>query len=359
MNDAASTSDASKTQPEVFSEATKSGLSAINGTALLTCTVVSAVLSLYAELPGTGAPEVVGYLAIAAWLAGLTLMLFLAGRSAGATGLRASVVRGAAMARGNLRFTAVVLLLMGGAALTVWSRATSERGARADLRQVRVDASAIKAAVTRVVPPAEALARLGFGSSVGDVCRAFSAGNTEALKLFAKIGGTTASVSEPAGQGIHVLCIELLLLSAGKTPDIDAMLTILPIPARDLNRLHYSAQLGLINSGPIALPPLLKGAGVASDAGAQLQTVYASPLMFAVWGGNLAAAQALLKAGADPNQGAKLDVMRTFKPLSNDPLVYSLTVTPLLEARRLGHAGLIEALVVAGARAKVQKVDQS
>ena len=81
--------------------------------------------------------------------------------------------------------------------------------------------------------------------------------------------------------------------------------------------------------------------------------------MFAVWGGNLAAAQALLKAGADPNQGAKLDVMRTFKPLSNDPLVYSLTVTPLLEARRLGHAGLIEALEVAGARAKVQKVDQS
>lgn len=358
MSDAAPKTEASKQQPEAFAEATKSGLSSINGTALLTCTVVSAVLSLYAELPGTGAPELVGYLAIAAWLAGLILMLFLAGRSAGATGFRASVASGAVMARGNLRFTIVVLMLMGGAALTVWSRVKSEHSARADLREVRMDASAIKAAVTREVPPAEALARLGFTSSFEDVCRAFNAENAEALKLIAKIGMKSASVSEPLGGGQYALCIEPLLLTAEKGSDIEAMLMILPIAPRDLNRLHVSQQLGFLDSGPIALPPLIKAAGVASDAKARLMHVFASPLMFAVWADNLAATQALLKAGADPNQGANLGVMGTYRPPADYSLKdFSLTVTPLFEARRLGRTGLVDTLVAAGARSQVKKGD--
>lgn len=344
------------TQPEAFSEATKSGLSGLNNAALLTCTVVSVVLSLYAELPGTGAPEVVGYLAIAGWLTGLTLMLFLAGRSAGATGLLSSVARGAAMARGNLRFTLVVLLLMGGAALTVWSRATSERSVKADLRQVRVDASAIKAVVTREVPPAEALARLGFTSSFNDVCRAFNAGNIEALKLIARNGMKSASISEPLGGGQYALCIEPMLLAAEQGLDIESMLAILPIAARDLSRLHVSQQLGVLDSGPISLPPLFKAAGAGADAKARLLHVFASPLMFAVWGGNLAATQILLKAGADPNQGADLGVLHG--PLAHGPLTYSLTVTPLFEARRLSHTALVKALAAAGARSEVKKGDK-
>lgn len=349
MSASAPKADASKKQPEAFGEATKSGLSAINGAALVTCTVVSAVLSLYAELPGSAAPELVGYLVIAAWLTGLTLVLFLAGRSAGSTGFRASVANGAVMARGNLGFTVVVLMLMAGAALTVWSRANSERGSRADLGEVRKDASAIKAAVTRELPPAEALARLGFTSSFDDVCRALNAGNTEALKLIAKNGLKSASVSQPLGGGQYALCIEPLLLAADKQANIEAMLMILPIAPRDLNRLHVSQQLGVLDPGPIALQPLIKAARVAPDAKAQLMHVFASALMFAVWADNLAATQALLKAGADPNQGAKLGVMG---PSVN---LYTLTVTPLAEARRLGQTRLVTALVAAGASAQVKK----
>ena len=348
-----SKTDALKQRPEAFAEATKFGLSPINSTTLLTCTVVSAVLSLYAELPGTRSPRTVGYLAIAAWLAGLTLTLFLAGRSTGAVGLRTCVTRGAVMARGNLRFTCVVLLLMGGAALTTWSRVSSERSAKAGLRELQMDASVIRAAVTRDVPPAEALARLGFTSSFDDVCRAFNTGNSAALTLIAKTGVKSASVSQPLGAGQYALCIEPLLLAAEQGRDIKSMLAILPIAPPDLSRLHVSQQLGVLDSGPISLPPLIKAAGAGADKKARLMHVFASPLMFAVWADNAYATQALLKAGADPNQGARLGVMPANDVLNN----YSLTVTPLAEARRLDRTSVVDALMAAGARSRVEKGD--
>ena len=75
--------------------------------------------------------------------------------------------------------------------------------------------------------------------------------------------------------------------------------------------------------------------------------------MFAIWADNADATQALLKAGADPNQGARLGVMPANDVLNN----YSLTVTPLAEARRLDRTSVVDALMAAGARSRVEKGD--
>lgn len=199
----------------------------------------------------------------------------------------------------------------------------------------------------------QALARLGFTSSFDDVCRAFNTGNSAALTLIAKTGVKSASVSQPLGAGQYALCIEPLLLAAEQGRDIKSMLAILPIAPPDLSRLHVSQQLGVLDSGPISLPPLIKAAGAGADKKARLMHVFASPLMFAVWADNAYATQALLKAGADPNQGARLGVMPANDVLNN----YSLTVTPLAEARRLGRTSVVDALMAAGARSRVEKGD--
>ena len=339
--------------PEAFGEATKTGLGAINNTGLATCTLVGAGLSVYADLSQGRLPEFAGYVALVAWLVSLMLALYLAGRAADTQGFYQSILRGANLARNNIGFTAVVLLITAGAAFTVWSRAVADRGGViatlvSNIGQLKQDTAEIKAVVTRAIPPAEALTRLGYTTSAEDVCRAIKLGELDALALMVKMGVTSAPMSVPRGGGMYTLCIESLLLAADSHPKLVEIDTILPVLAADLNRLHGSELLGWNAAGPIRLAPLLKAAGVAPAPQALLMDVQASALMFAVWGDNLGALQSLLKLAADPNQGAKLSVLDGIN-------VYSLHLTPLVEARRLGRSNLADVLSTAGGREAVKK----
>lgn len=355
----------SNSRPEAFGEASKTGLAAINSTVLATCTVVGVALSIYADLASGPLPSVAGYVALVAWFFSLGFTLYLAGRSAGGAGWYQSMVRGLSMARSNVGFTAIVLMLTAGAAFTVWSRAKHEQGSviaslLGTTARIQADTSVIKAAVTREIPPVEALARQGFTTSADDICRALNARNVEALALMGRAGVTMARLSVPIGGGQFALCIEPLLAEANRPgPDLGELMATLPIDRKDLDRQHVSQLWGSQNPGPIDPTAMLQAMQHRPVPGARLLYFFATPLMFAVWSGNKPAAAALLTAGANSSIGARITVVGS---PSIDPAEYQrrwlvLDVPPLFEARRLGHRDIVGLLETAGAQGRVIATD--
>lgn len=363
------TSSTAAASPEPFAEAARSGLTALNATALVVCTSVGAGLSLYADLVRGATPRAMGLVALLAWSISIVLTLFLAGRSAGPasdSGVLAAILRGARMVRSRPGFAAVVILLSLGVAFTAWSRAKSDQGGvlsavLADIRraaaaaesadartgQIQNDTQAIREAVTKPESPREALVRRGYSNKPEDVCRAISDGDVQAMTWFKEAGMSAATVGVPLGGGQYATCIESALLKTGSTPT-QAALNVLALESADLRRLYVSQSFGAANEGNLKAAQLLAKLGGADVVDARLGSVRGTPLMLAVWGDNAEAVKALLAQGADPNEGGRLDFIGSS--------LFTVSASPLGEALRLGHQEIASALRASGARQSLQRL---
>ena len=79
----------------------------------------------------------------------------------------------------------------------------------------------------------------------------------------------------------------------------------------------------------------------------------ATPLMFAVWGHNTEAVDALLSRSVDPNLPSKVMVMDE-KDIMN---LSTVIISPLAEAKRLRLPEIETLLVAHGAKARISKMD--
>ena len=362
------TSATAAVSPEPFAEAARSGLTALNVTALVVCSSVGAGLSLYADLVRGATPRAMGLVALLVWSISIVLALFLAGRGAGAAsyGVLAAILRGARMVRSRPGFAAVVILLSLGVAFTAWSRAKSQQGGvlsavladihraataaeSADARTGRIqnDTQALREAITKPESPREALVRRGYTNKPEDVCRAISDGDVRAMTWFREAGMSAATVGVPLGGGQYATCIESALLKTGSTPT-QAALNIMPLESADLRRLYVSQSFGAANEGNLKAPQLFAKLGGADVVDARLGSVRGTALMLAVWGNSTEAVKALLAQGADPNEGGRFDFIGSS--------LFTVSASPLGEALRLGHQEIASALRASGARQTLQRL---
>ena len=368
--------DAAKCEPDsTFDDANKGGLSAINAVALLACTLTSAGLALYADLAARAAPLVTGWLAISAWVATLTIALYLAGNSvrqqasarhfklSGANsslppdlakqGLWVDLTRGASSALQRPVFALLVIFIAAGAVFSAWSKAKSESGSvlaslALAVLAVREDTAVIRREVTRTISPAEQLARLGFTTSTEDVCRAIVAGRLDAFRLMQAVGLPNKAVGISVGGGDHATCIEDELLGGAQPgKPLGDMLAALPNTKGELNRRYLSQIIFDSKTGPVNIYLIARAGRLSVNSGDKLSFVTAPLLMYAVWGGNAQAVSGILKAGADANVSAHLEVARVSTGLG----FYAIAVSPLAEAQRLGQAEVVAVLKAYGAQA--------
>ncbi len=358
-------------RPEAFAEAARSGLTAANAATLATCTLVGGALSVFADIAPAGWGRTMAVVALAGWVFSIMLALYLAGRSVRPQvhrGLFTTVADGGRLAWARPGIAAMVLLMTAGAAFTVWSRmhsdsgsvlrslmAAQERTAAATTATaertsaIQSDTQAIRSAVTQPATPAESLAKLGFGTGDDDVCRAISTGAVKALQLMEKIGEFKARLSVALGGGQYALCIEEALSDPARGAAVAQALQAVEIRPEDVSRLYVAQTIGSGNAGPLRPLEVLAALGIERDPRARLTSARASPLMYAVWGNNLSAAEALLAKGADANQSSRFDY-------SLGTRMTSVAVSPLAEAQRLRRPALEEKLRAAGARVEVQQV---
>jgi len=335
--------------PEAFDVAVKNGLSAINGLVLLGCTLSSAALTLYADLSARGAPALTGTVAIVAWLATLMLALYLAGRSKSNADTWQNFRLGATMASTRPGFALVVATISAGAVFSAWSKSHSDSGGvlsrlLPQLEAVRDDTAAIRKEVTRNISPSEQLARQGFTLAKEDICRALSHGRVEAFRLMAATGLPSAPVAISLGGGQYATCIEEALL--GRTQRHGRWLELLsqlPNPGGELDRPYLSQAMGWGQEHPVDLQAIARGAGLRIADSSRLVYLFAPLLMYAVWGNDAQAVEALLKAGADPNVSATVELV--YPPLYNSK---ALSVTVLAEAERLEHSEIAALLRASG-----------
>lgn len=358
-------------RPEAFAEAAKSGLTAANAATLATCTLVGGALSVFADVAPSGWNHVMGVVALASWLFSIALALYLAGRSTRPQeprGLLMTVAEGAKLARAKPGIAAMVLLMTAGAAFTVWSRmhndqgsllralvATQERMTAATeisaerTAAIQSDTQAIRSAVTRPATPAELLAGLGYGTSDEEKCRAISEGAAKALQLMEQISAFKARLSVALGGGQHALCIEEALSEPSRGVAVARALDAVKVSAEDINRLYVAQTISSAESDALRPLEVLATLGIEADPRSRLTSARATPLMYAVWGDNLAAADALLAKGADANVTSRFDYA-----LGNK--MTSVAISPLAEAQRLGRSALEAKLRTVGARVEVQQV---
>jgi len=335
--------------PEAFAEAFKGGLGAANNALLLSCSLAGAGLGLYAELGGSAISNAAGWVAICVWLLAIAVSLYLAGRQAGATRFLDRIKVGFTFARHNAGFALFVLLLTSGAVFSVWSKSKSERAAREGLETVVRDSETIKQAVTRSVPPIEALAKIGYTTSSDDVCRAIQARNAQVTGLLANAGVRFTNLVVPLGSGAYELCIEPLLLDSSRASELTTLLAAVAPSAADLDR-YFVAQRASDAYEPLRLTQLLSASGwrarqelskfeeqlaAAMPKGTpevEVIDVRATQLMFAVWADNTTAVRALLSLGSDPDLGARIGLQHR-----GAIQAVLITASPLEEAQRLGR----------------------
>lgn len=359
------------TRPEAFAEAAKSGLTAANAATLATCTLVGGALSVFADIAPSGWSHVMGFVALASWLCSITLALYLAGRSTRPQeprGLLTTVADGVRLAGAKPGIAAMVVLMTAGAAFTVWSRmhsdqgsvlrslvATQERAAAAAetaaerTAAIQADTQAIRSAVGRPATPAELLANMGYGTSNEEVCRAISTGAVKALQLMERIAQFKARLSVVLGGGQYALCIEEALSEPTRGPAVGRALQEIDISAEDVNRLYVAQTIGSTNSEALRPLEVLERLGIEAHPRSRLTSARATPLMFAVWANNLAAAEALLIKGADANVTSRFDYALERK-------MTSVALSPMAEAQRLGRSALESKLRAVGGRSEVKQV---
>ena len=362
-----------------LADAARSSITSINGVVLLVCTLVGAALSLYADLFQGALPHAVGTAALIGWLAAIALFVYFAGRGAGAVGTWGRISTGARLGRKNPGFAAVLLALSLAVVFTAWSRAKSDQGGllasivsiaretqasaaeaasaakSADGKADKIfdDTTAIRRVVTRTLAPAEALAKLGYTTSDTDICKAATAGNTQAMALFAGAGVTSPSFAQGLGDGFIAFCLEPLLLQTGRAVPLHTVFTHLPPRLVELNR-RYPSSVMATALGPFHdFRGLINAAGLRFIKKERFLGARATPLMFAVWGDNAEAVEALLSRGVDPNLPSKVLVADEKDALN----LFTVIVSPLAEARRLRLPQIEKLLVSQSAKASLSKVD--
>lgn len=372
------------TNQDDLAEAGRATLTSLNSAVLMICTVVGAALSVYADLFQGALPNAIGFIALAGWVFGLVLILYLAGRAKGASGTAARLRLGLQLACTNFGFAALVVALTAGATFTAWSRVKSEQGgvlssllsiardtqtlagaaatsaASADQKasQILDDSATIRRTVTRVDSPIQALAKLGFTTTDADACRAINAGNEDALQALALAGFKNLSIAQPLGAGASGLCLEGMLLDPAKAVPFDKVFRHLSISSAELTALYVSQSLGAGSQGFQDLPALARSLGLDGSLRVRILEIRATPLVFAVWGNNVAATEALLAQNVDPNQPAQV-VLGIAKKVKFDSVgTHTLTdfvqvnLSPLSEAQRLKQASMTSILSAHGAKAK-------
>lgn len=362
-----------------LADAARSSITSINGVVLLVCTLVGAALSLYADLFQGALPHAVGTAALIGWLAAIALFVYFAGRGAGAVGTWGRISTGARLGRKNPGFAAVLLALSLAVVFTAWSRAKSDQGGllasivsiaretqasaaeaasaakSADGKADKIfdDTTAIRRVVTRTLAPAEALAKLGYTTSDTDICKAATAGNTQAMALFAGAGVTSPSFAQGLGDGFIAFCLEPLLLQTGRAVPLHTVFTHLPPRLVELNR-RYPSSVMATALGPFHdFRGLINAAGLRFIKKERFLGARATPLMFAVWGDNAEAVEALLSRGVDPNLPSKVLVADEKDALN----LFTVIVSPLAEARRLRLPQIEKLLMSQSAKASLSKVD--
>lgn len=94
---------------------------------------------------------------------------------------------------------------------------------------------------------------------------------------------------------------------AGTDRGIGAALSALPIDPDDLRRLYVIQAFGVGNQGELQPLALLPKVGVNVAGRTRLSSVRATPLMLAVWGGDVTLVDALLAQGANADEGGRYD----------------------------------------------------
>lgn len=193
--------------------------------------------------------------------------------------------------------------------------------------------------------PAELLSQRGYKLEPQAACKAAGRGDIEALRLLAQAGQTQRSLVADGER----FCLEGVLAGRAGKIDLAALLDEVKPPKAEFNRV-YASSTGMTARDVPQADALARAAGHrAVDLYAGGSVVEATPLMWAVWSGDLVAVQALLAHGADPNLAAVVPM----KVGQATPGLVRVTTSPLFEAHRLQHAQIAKLLARHGARSHI------
>lgn len=192
-------------------------------------------------------------------------------------------------------------------------------------------------------PAAEALSQRGYRLEPQAACKAAGRGDVEALRLLAQAGQTQRSLVVDGDR----FCLEGALAGRAGKVDVAAVLDEVKPAKGEFNRV-YASSTGMTARDVPQAEALARAAGHrAVDLYAGGAVVEATPLMWAVWSGDLDAVQALLSHGADPNLASKVPMK--VNSAQQHGLV-RVTTSPLFEAHRLQRATIAKALSKHGAK---------
>lgn len=195
------------------------------------------------------------------------------------------------------------------------------------------------------------LAQRGYAIDAKGVCKAIGQGDVEALRLLDQAGAKATTLVIDGER----FCLEAAL--AGKAPKVDlaALFAQVKAPRDEINRVYASATGMTARDVPQA-EALARAAGQrAVNLYAGGKVVEATPLMWAIWSDDSAAAEQLLRQGADPNLAARVPVHvgTAGAPSLTREEAVNISTTPLFEAHRLQRTAIVRLLERAGAKASI------
>lgn len=224
------------------------------------------------------------------------------------------------------------------------TRSTTGAAARRSAAMALV-AALLAACGSDATAPAEALSQRGYRLEPQSACKAAGRGDVEALRLLAQAGQTPRSLVIDGDR----FCLEGALIGRSARVDVAAVLDELK-PARSEFNRAYASSTGMTARDVPQAEALARAAGHrAVDLYAGGAVVEATPLMWAVWADDLAAVQALLAHGADPNLAANVPM----KVNSAAQGLVRVRTSPLFEAHRLQRTQIASLLSRHGARSQI------
>lgn len=329
-------------------------MTALNAVILTGCTLVGIFSNIFGHLFGSKTSV---FIALLAWLIAIGLALYFSGKAAlgkQGKGIFSSLRQGVRTARNDKAFSIIMCMLSVGAIYSAYiaNKAVNLQQLHDVGLQTQENTSRIIEKLEQKIPPAEALVKLGYSMSQADICRAISDGNRQAMAIVNQISDKPIKLSKAEGEGQFSFCLENLLLTGGEQAAVLNSGKGLAFDGKDLSRLYAAEGIGAESPGKIDIKAIAKHAGTPGN-NAQLLEVYATPMMFAVWGENSAAVKALISQNADVNAASKL-ITVTKSSASPMPALYDVLITPLAEAKRLQLTEIADALSQAGANASSQ-----